>query len=181
MRFHEAGRLRPGDYVCIFAAPRVMPLLDRLFASPVPIPAEDPLFFGQFTLDPQQPIGLVAQTYDVPLPRDPGMPVGEFIRRRLADHVEIGDRVGLGGVDLIVREIDGSGLPKVVGLHLGSDDEPRLNWPLFLNWHDLRTVVRAWWRARRTRSSAAEPMPPASDRTEVGHSLPHATDVDGPL
>ncbi|MXQ10529.1 potassium/proton antiporter [Microvirga makkahensis] len=171
MRLHDAGRIQSGDYVCIFAAPRLMPLLDRLFASPVPIPAEDPLFFGQFALDPQQPIGLVARSYDMPLPRDPDMPVGEFIRRRLAGHVEIGDRVGLGGIDLIVREIDGSGLPRVVGLHLGSDDEPRLNWPFFLNWHDLKAAARAWWRTRRTHAKPMEPVSPTPPRTEDSRSV----------
>ena len=34
LRLHEAGRLRAGDYVYIFAAPQLVHLLDRLFARP---------------------------------------------------------------------------------------------------------------------------------------------------
>src|SRR5690606_34166842 len=34
MRVHEAGQPQPGDYVYIFAMPRFISLLDRLFANP---------------------------------------------------------------------------------------------------------------------------------------------------
>ncbi|WP_339646356.1 potassium/proton antiporter, partial [uncultured Pelagibacterium sp.] len=56
MRFQYAGRIKAGDYVYMFIAPRYTRLLDRLFASPTKVEADDKDFFGEFRINPRRPL-----------------------------------------------------------------------------------------------------------------------------
>jgi potassium/hydrogen antiporter len=119
MRLHEAGRVRTGDYVYIFAVPRMIPLLDRLFATPAALSEDDEDFFGQFSLDPKRPVRDIARIYDLQISHDDGVqPLGRFLHRRLGAVVTRGDRLTLGSVDLIVQETSEDGVIEKVGLAL---------------------------------------------------------------
>lgn len=124
LNIHRAGRLQPGDTVYLFIAPGQAPLLDRLFASPTRLDAEDSLFYGDFALAPEARLGEVSVLYDIPIGKhDPHGSVGELLRREFGGSVEMGDRMPLGPVELIVRSIDDHHRVTSVGLAVAP--EPR--------------------------------------------------------
>lgn len=112
-----AGRLRPGDRVYIFTTPRFVRLLDRLFASPAQLSPDDKDYFGEFVIDCSHTIGEVADHYGFPIQADDRRTsIDAFLRQRLGGTVEVGDRVGLGDIELIVREVAEDGKVENVGL-----------------------------------------------------------------
>ncbi|TAN60536.1 MAG: potassium/proton antiporter, partial [Magnetospirillum sp.] len=140
----SAGRLRPGDTVYLFARPERVLHLDRLFASPATMAEADRQFFGDFALDPMVRMEAVSFLYDVPIEAvDKDLRLDEFLRRELARAPGIGDRVPVGGVELIVRALSKNGAIAEVGLALEPTriDEPRL--PLF------PTASQVWERLKR--------------------------------
>ncbi|WP_366653702.1 potassium/proton antiporter [Fodinicurvata sp. EGI_FJ10296] len=122
MRLHDAGRVRAGDFVYIFAVPRMIPLLDRLFATPAALDDDDLEFFGQFSLDPKRPLGDIARIYDLNVSDDVGaLSLRDYLRRKLGAVPTRGDRLTLGAVDLIVQETGEDGDIEKVGLALVPD------------------------------------------------------------
>ncbi|MCQ8784208.1 potassium/proton antiporter [Mangrovibrevibacter kandeliae] len=122
MPYQYAGRLQEGDYVYIFISPRHPPLLDRLFASPAALGSDDADFFGDFGLDPQQPLAVLAEAYGISVPdREASRTVAEFMTDFLGGRAEYGDRVPFGPVELIVRDADEAGRVMAAGLKLEPD------------------------------------------------------------
>lgn len=151
MRVHEAGQPQPGDYVYIFAMPRFISLLDRLFANPAEMTDRDREYFGEFTIDPTAPIGDVAKSYGFDIPADRAdVPVSEFLRRRLGATLGRGDRLSLPPVELIVRDVDEDGGQLSIGLALEptSPSVPKL--PFFQNYQEIVAAVRRWLERRAT-------------------------------
>ncbi len=135
LRLHDAGRLQTGDHIYIFTPPRLVPMLDRLFASAATsVDEDDPTLFGQFQLDPTQPLERLADMYGVRSKVGSELTIAEYMEDRLSGPPEPGDRVDFGSMDLIVRDIDGSGRIKAVGLYLGPEYEPVDNQPFFIRW-----------------------------------------------
>ena len=129
MRIHEAGRPQPGDYIYIFALPRYVALLDRLFASPAALTERDREYFGEFAIDPTHPIGEVARLYEFRIAEtEAALPVGEYLAKRLSPPLERGDRLLLPPIELIVREVGEDNHPSAVGLGLepASASAPKL-------------------------------------------------------
>lgn len=153
MRLHQAGRLQPNDYVYIFAPPQQLRMLDRLFAAPVPVNADDREFFGDFPLKPDAVIGTVAAAYGFePKPGDEGVTVADLLQRAFSGHVEVGDRVSYGPVELIIRTLDDEGRIREVGLAV----EPSRPPPPKQTRDRLRTALpRLIRRFRAGRPSAA--------------------------
>lgn len=149
MKYQFAGPIQAGDYVYLFINPRLPRLLDRLFASPVELSPDDEDFFGEFTLDPNQPADLLAMQYDVMLGKEErAHSIGDLISTRLGGRVEYGDRVPLTPVELIVREVAADGRPAAVGLSL-MPESGRGSLPLFVNRRDIVQALRrlfAIWR-----------------------------------
>jgi len=143
LRPHDAGRLQTGDLIYIFTPPRFVPLLDRLFASATPAPDDDPTLFGQFQLDPAQPVARLAQMYGIRTKAAPGTTIAEYMEDHLSGPPEPGDRVDFGSMDLIVRDIDDSGRIKVAGLYLGPEYEPSSNQPFFIRWLEKLPTLRS--------------------------------------
>ena len=115
---HTAGRLRAGDSVYLFATPPQLPLLDRLFAGTREIDPQDEALWGDFALAAEVPWGEVAEAYGLAAPgTDPTQSLGEMFRRAFRDDLEVGDRLSLGPVELIVREMK-NGRVTLVGLAL---------------------------------------------------------------
>jgi cell volume regulation protein A len=133
MRYRYAGRIQPGDQVYLFAPPRHLRLLDRLFASPASLDEHDADFYGVFTVDPGKTLQELQKTYDIPANGlDLDATIAEFIEQRLGGRGDIGDRVGIGDLELVVRNVNDRGEIKSVGLSF----EPRppiSSWlPIFL-------------------------------------------------
>jgi potassium/hydrogen antiporter len=144
MPYQQAGRIRAGDRLYIFAAPRYVKLLDRLFASPVEVSEEDRDFFGSFAIAPDQPVGELAQAYGLKLGRiDPSLPIGRFMVERLGGTAEAGDRVTLDKVELVVRAVDEDGAVSAVGLVLEPHVPPPARWTLMRTLYDVARTVRA--------------------------------------
>jgi potassium/hydrogen antiporter len=151
LRLHEAGRPQAGDYLYIFAVPKLLPLLDRLFASPAELTEQDTAYFGDLTVDPDQPVADLAKTYDIELTeKETSLTIGQFVERRLGPPLGRGDRLLIANIELIVRDTD----PKSGALSLGLGLEPTIapapSLPLFQSW---REIVSGWRdRARRAKS-----------------------------
>ena len=133
MRYHYAGRLQPGDQVYLFTPPRHLRLLDRLFASPASLDEHDADFYGEFTVDPGKTLQELGKAYDIPADGlDPDATIAEFIEQRLGGRGDIGDRVGLGDIELVVRDVDDRGEIKSVGLSLEPRPPRSFRLPIFL-------------------------------------------------
>ena len=145
MRQPYAGSLREGDLVYLFVPPQYLQLLDRLFASPAVLGSDDADFYGNFLVDPKQPVSMLAREYPTAaLRRAPvGLSIGEFMSDRLGGSAEVGDRVNCGDIDLIVRDVDPKGAISEVGLVIL--DRPR-RIPLFFNGSDIAEWLRRRWR-----------------------------------
>ena len=110
MRFQDMGRLMAGDHVYIFVPDRYPRLLDRLFASRTEVDPEDADFFGAFAVDP----GGRRQTSKPPMRPDLSdaeekLTIGALVEKRLGGRAEYADRVTLGPIELIVRDVDDNG------------------------------------------------------------------------
>ena len=150
MRAQAAGRIEAGDHVYLFAAPRNIRLLDRLFASPARVEEDDKDFFGEFTIDTRQPVSQLTLAYGVEIAADPATPIGVFMLERLAGHAEIGDRVAVGFLELIVRDTDESGAVKAAGLSLAHEAQPGPSgWPVIRSFVDLAAILRGRLAALR--------------------------------
>ncbi|PWG63113.1 potassium/proton antiporter [Sediminicurvatus halobius] len=82
-------------------------------------PAAEQAFFGDFTVDGEADMAALAEAYLGGAVADarPGETVGDYLARRLRRRPSEGDRVDVGGVSLVVREIDGGRIARV-GLRL---------------------------------------------------------------
>lgn len=115
----EVKTLETDDYVYLLAPGTAVSELDRLFAAKVqPAHLEEHLFFGDFVLNGDAHLGDVAAMYGFEV--EP-----EIAPRTLAEHLSrvfrarpvIGDRAKVGGVELVVREMQGKTITRV-GLRL---------------------------------------------------------------
>ncbi|WP_019172864.1 potassium/proton antiporter [Pseudaminobacter salicylatoxidans] len=117
MKFPDFGRLVAGDRVYIFVSDRYPALLDRLFTSRVDLDPEDAEFFGAFAVDPARPAAELEAAYGTGLTEaEIKMTIGELFLSRFGGHVEYADRLTLGSIELIVRDIDEKGRITAIGL-----------------------------------------------------------------
>ena len=107
LRSMRVERLRAGDVIYVFVRPHRIPLLDRLVASPRAPDKSDREFFGDFAVDLDVPVADLAGFYGGDVRADKSaLSVRHFLEREFGDPVEVGDRIGLGAIELIVREVD---------------------------------------------------------------------------
>jgi cell volume regulation protein A len=152
MRPQYAGRIEANDRVYLFTAPRNIRLLDRLFASPAPVEEDDKDFFGAFYIDTSHTLGELSQAYGVVPPGDPATPIGVFMLERLGGQAEVGDRVPVGYLELIVRDTDESGAITGAGLAVAPEPAPGpALWPAFSAVVDFTQMVRARFEKLRAR------------------------------
>ena len=124
--------LRSGDLVWLFARPERVRQLDRLFASPATAAEADRQFFGDFPIDPKARMVELGLLYGLAMsPECSEMTVGQWMTERLGSYLGVGDRIGLGEVELIVRALGPDDAIAEVGLATEPTpiDKPRL--PLF--------------------------------------------------
>jgi cell volume regulation protein A len=162
MKYQDVGRLVAGDHVYIFVSDRYPRLLDRLFASRSAVDPEDADFFGAFAVDPSRPVAELETAYGVGLGEAAGkLTIGALMTARLG-RPEYADRVTLGPVELIVRDVDEAGKITAVGLSF-EPTAPQTRVPVFLSPGEIRDQVAALFGRLRGRpppvDAAAEPKP----------------------
>ncbi|MGH8531014.1 MAG: potassium/proton antiporter [Nevskiales bacterium] len=122
--YREWGVLQEGDHVSLLAEQDELSALDVLFERKpqreARTEADRQRFFGDFPIEPGAPLQALADIYNLELPPDArGATVADYIMRVLPRPV-VGDRLKLGEVSLVVKEME-EGRIVEVGLHLGSD------------------------------------------------------------
>ena len=158
MKYQESGRLVAGDHVYIFVPDRYPRLLDRLFASRTEVSPDDADFFGAFAVDPNRSAGELEANYGPGLTEaEKKLTIGQLMQQRLGGHAEYADRMTLGTIELIVRDVDEDGKITSVGLSL----EPApaaASIPAFLSPVELIDRIRALVRrvSGRGRPTAVE-------------------------
>jgi cell volume regulation protein A len=121
-----APRLAPGDYLLMLARPDDLPLLDRMLGpKPVSSAAEQRGVFGEFSFAGSAPVGPILKLYDIAAASGaaPDMALATFMARRLPQRPEVGDRVSLGGIELVVRAVEGDQISQA-GIELEPAPEP---------------------------------------------------------
>ncbi len=164
MRFQDMGRLAAGDHVYIFVPDRYPRLLDKLFASRTEVDPEDADFFGAFGIDPGRPAADLDAAYDLGLGEaEKKATIGSLMQARLGGHAEYADRVMLGPIELIVRDVDDDGKIVAVGLSFEPvGTPPRI--PVFLSAGEMGDRLRQFL-ARLRKPRPAEPAAPADQAT----------------
>ncbi len=126
--------LQAGDLAYVFASPAQEPLLDRLFAGEAPVDVEDRALFGDLVLDGGVTVAELAATYGLTVADAAGTLADRFAATYGAA-VEVGDRVALDTIELVVRET-ALGRAAKVGLVLdppaGAADRLPLDWRALL-------------------------------------------------
>lgn len=113
---HNAGALQPKDQVYLFATPRQVPLLDRVYAGPAE--ADEKGFFGDFTLLGDTTLADLAAQYGIVVAGDPETRIGDLLSREFHGRPEVGDRMLVGELELVVRTLGDGGAVAEVGIVL---------------------------------------------------------------
>jgi cell volume regulation protein A len=147
MRYQYAGRLKENDIAYLFVTPTFIPLLDRLFATRAELDPEDEEFFGTFAISPHRPARELDAAYGPGLliETEKGMTVGELMLSRLGGRADYADRVRLGPIILIVRDIDETNHISSIGISMEAV-EPRHTLPIFLNIREIAERMRNRFR-----------------------------------
>jgi potassium/hydrogen antiporter len=143
MAFQYAGRLKAEDHVYIFVPDKYPRLLDRLFASRATVAADDADFFGAFAVDPLRPASDLTLAYGVLLNEtDRRRSIAELMIERLGGRAEYADRVTIGEVELIVRDVGDEGGITEIGLSFEPQTQARI--PVFMSPGELKDYVLSW-------------------------------------
>lgn len=144
MQFQYAGRPRAGDHVYIFVSDKYPRLLDRLFASKAPVAADDADFFGAFGIDPTRSAAELSAAYGVGVTEaESKLSIAQFMTDRLGGRVEYADRLPLGDIELIVRDLDEAGHIMEIGVSVEPQiAPPRI--PVFLSASEMIARTRLW-------------------------------------
>ncbi|MEW9805793.1 potassium/proton antiporter [Mesorhizobium sp. ZMM04-5] len=174
MKYQEAGRLVAGDHVYIFVSDRYPRLLDKLFASRTEVDPDDADFFGAFAVDPDHSADELEANYEPGLTEaERKLTIGQLMQQRLGGHAEYADRVSLGAIDLIVRDVDEEGTVTSVGISL-EPSPSTVTIPAFLSPAELVDRVRERLKRRRAAAEATASSAPAAAEAksdgEVGTS-----------
>lgn len=119
----EAGRLLAGDYAYFLAPPERVGILDRLFAhesagSPLP---DAPLLPIRATAT----LGMLADLYGATVePEDRDITVADHFARAFETPPAVGDRLSLGSLTLVVRQVEGERLAEAAVVLEAAGAEP---------------------------------------------------------
>jgi len=154
---HNSGRPQPGDHIYILTTSEYVELLDRLFAGPTE-GATDPALYGEFVIDAEAPLGMIAATYGATVASaDMELTVRDYLRGGLAGDIEQGDRLSLGPVDIIVRRVSDEHEIEEVGLSVEPESPNAPVIPLFQSPRDVINYVRDRRRRRAAVGTATRP------------------------
>jgi cell volume regulation protein A len=114
MNRETLGRLEVDDYVIALTPPQYVIALDRMFSTPFETRRRQSADLGEFVFNGDVPLGKLCAMYGVPF--EPLMldeTLDQFMRMRLGGSAVVGDRVPIGPVELIVREVDKGRISRV--------------------------------------------------------------------
>lgn len=119
MSLNTVGPLRAGDYVYALAIPEHVESLNRMFGvAHGPTRLEEHRFFGDFVLNGDARVADVEGVYGLGFPdHGPEETLAAFLSRRFRGVPVVGDRLRIGAVELVVREVE-KGLVTRIGLKL---------------------------------------------------------------
>jgi potassium/hydrogen antiporter len=143
LTIHNVRNLQAYDQVYLFTSPARLPLLDRLFEPSPEVSEDDRGFFGDLVLRPETKLGALAETYGLPLAVERAdMTLAELFREEFT-HPELGDRLRIGPIELVIRNIGENHEVTSVGLALEPTGLARPRLPLFQRPSDIRKAVRS--------------------------------------
>jgi cell volume regulation protein A len=123
---NSPGALQAGDRVYLLAKPSQVPLLDKLFGRVRDAAAAEASLYGDFVIGAEVTVKALREAYDLPPTSAPdGDTLAELFRREFRNDLELGDRLHVGPVDLIVRDMR-DGKIGLVGIAL--DPRPPEGW-----------------------------------------------------
>jgi cell volume regulation protein A len=134
----KLAKLAPEDYVLTVAPPEQTIVLERLFSQP-PAERRARQAFGEFALNGSVPVAGVANFYGFNVrDEERGLDLGAFVAGRVKRQLVVGDRVGVGEIELIVRRIEDAQATEI-----GIELEPEAHGlvPRIKRWID-RTGIR---------------------------------------
>lgn len=110
----SCGPLQTDDHIYLFAQDADLSALDQMFMTEaLPPHLEAGRFFGELALNADAQMAELAQLYGLKLdPSDAADALEHFLKRRF-DCPVVGDRVRLGSVEFVVREMRGERIVKV--------------------------------------------------------------------
>ncbi|MBP2227260.1 cell volume regulation protein A [Azospirillum agricola] len=145
---HKVKPLQPGDHVYLFSAPDRLPLIDKLFGGSRALDQDDREFYGDLVLSPDATVEQIAEMYGLPLSlANAKLTLRDLLRNEFGGSCELGDRVRMGGVELIVRDMDDHGITSV-GLALEPTGVGKPRVVLFARPRALAGALGDWWRER---------------------------------
>lgn len=108
MNLATLGPLRAGDYVYVLAVPEHVESLNRLFGvAHGPARLEEHRFFGDFVLNGDARVADIETVYALGFQdHDPDETLSAFLKRKFRGTPVVGDRLRMGGVELVVREVE---------------------------------------------------------------------------
>jgi potassium/hydrogen antiporter len=119
MSLNTLGPLQAGDYVYVLAIPEHVEALNRMFGvAHGPMRLEEHRYFGDFVLNGDARVADVEAIYGLGFPdHGPEETLTAFLNQRFRGMPVVGDRLRIGAVELVVREVQ-KGLVTQVGLKL---------------------------------------------------------------
>lgn len=176
LSIHTSGGLKSGDYVYLFASRRRTDLLDRLFSRPAR--PKDQAYFGDFPVAGDAGIDEIGRTYGFdPGPDRAGRTVADLFRQEFDGRVEVGDRLAIGEIELVVRSLNAEGNIDEVGIAL---EPSRLGQSRPTLAESGRSIAMIWQRCtarlRGRRSNRQEHLP-AGDQLAAPQTEAVAGDV----
>jgi cell volume regulation protein A len=143
LTIHNVRNLQAYDQVYLFTSPARLPLLDKLFEPGPEISEDDREFFGDLVLRPETKLSTLAETYGLPVAIERAdITLAELFRKEF-NHPELGDRLRIGGVELVVREMNDDLKVTSVGLALEPTGLARPHLLLLQGPSDIWNAVRS--------------------------------------
>jgi cell volume regulation protein A len=116
---HDIDQLRAGDYIYLLASPRAEVLLSKLFAAPhSPAWLREQQFFGELVLNEEATMGELSMLYGFTIAGEHReVSVSAYLSKAFMGRAVVGDRLRLGRLELVVKEMERNRVTKV-GLNL---------------------------------------------------------------
>jgi potassium/hydrogen antiporter len=111
----RVSRLEPGDRVYVIASAVHVDALNRMFIAPHhPERLEEHQFFGDLVLDASAGLSDVASFYGIDMPPGAGdSSLAEYLQRVFRKRPVVGDRLKIGRVEFVIREMRGGRIERV--------------------------------------------------------------------
>jgi cell volume regulation protein A len=111
----RVAKLEPGDRVYVIASAVHVDALNRMFIAPHhPERLEEHQFFGDLVLDASAGLTDIALFYGIDIPPGAGdSTLGEYLQRVFRKRPVVGDRLKIGRVEFVIREMRGERIERV--------------------------------------------------------------------